>query len=262
MRTKLMTGVTWSAISLAALATAGTASAQQGPLVVADNDAKDIITITATRVEQRADEVPAVVSVLDAQKIEDEMATDIKDLVRFEPGVSVRSSPGRFTAAGASTGRDGNSGFNIRGLEGNRVLMQVDGVRLPDAYSFGPEAQGRGDYVDLDLLKSVEILRGPASALYGSDGVAGAVNFITRDPADLIGDGHNFGIRARSSYSSADVSFANSLMATGKLGDWSAMVAYTRRDGHAQDNQGDVRTADANRTAPNPMDYGSIAWLG
>jgi len=55
------------------------------------------------------------------EDVEDVPATDIKDLVRFELGISVPNSPARFTAAGASTGRDGNSGFNIRGLEGNTV---------------------------------------------------------------------------------------------------------------------------------------------
>ncbi|MFN3287496.1 MAG: TonB-dependent receptor plug domain-containing protein, partial [Sphingomonadaceae bacterium] len=138
------------------------------------------ITVTAIRLPRAVIDVPATVTVIDAQRIEDELATDIKDLVRFEPGVSVRAQPARFTAALSSTGRDGNAGFTIRGLEGNRVLIQVDGIRLPDAFSFGAQSVGRGDYVDLDVLKSVEILRGPASALYGSDGLAGAVSFLTR----------------------------------------------------------------------------------
>lgn len=133
------------------------------------------LTVTATRTEKRADEVTATVTVVTRDQIEDELATDIKDLARYEAGVSVRNSPARFTAAGSSTGPAGNSGFNIRGIEGNRVLILVDGVRVPEAYSFGAQAMGRGGFVDLETIKSVEILRGPASALYGSDGVAGAV---------------------------------------------------------------------------------------
>ena len=141
--------------------------------------AAEIITVSATRHAEAISDVPATVSVISAEQIQNNFVTDIKDLVQYEPGVSVRSSPARFTAAGSSTGRDGNSGFNIRGLEGNRVLIISDGIRMPDSFSFGAQSVGRGDYLDMDTLKSVEILRGPASALYGSDGIAGAVSFIT-----------------------------------------------------------------------------------
>ena len=77
---------------------------------------------------------------------------------------------------------------------------------------FGAQSAGRGDYVDVDLLRSVEILRGPASALYGSDGVAGAVSFITKDPIDILGADDNFGGRARVTYSSADESLSESAL--------------------------------------------------
>ena len=160
-------------------------------------DMLDEVTVTAMRMESKIGDVPATVSIYSAERIETLLAQDIKDLIRFEPGVSVRSAPARFTAAGSSLGRDGNSGFNIRGLEGNRVLIQVDGVRTPDAYSFGAQSVGRGDYVDLDILKSVEIVRGPASALYGSDGLAGSVSFITKDPADLLDADRNWSLGAR-----------------------------------------------------------------
>src|SRR3546814_10509902 len=103
----------------------------------------------------------------------------------FEPGVSVQRQPARFGAALGATGRAGNESFNIRGIGGNRVLIQVDGVRVPDGFSFGAQASGRGDYVDLGLIKSVEILRGPSSALYGSDGLAGAVSRSEEHTSEL-----------------------------------------------------------------------------
>lgn len=234
------------------------AHAQQFALVQSDE-----VTVTATRNEERVDNVPATVSVITDEEIEENLAGDIKDLVRFEPGVSVRRQPARFSAAGSSTGRDGSSGFNIRGLDGNRVLIQVDGVRLPDAYSFGPALSfGRGDFVDLDLMRSVEILRGPSSALYGSDGLAGAVSFTLREPGDLLDSGDVFGGRARVTYSSADESWAESLIGAARAGDWSAMLAYTRRDGHEMDNQGDDNSLNAARTAPNPIDSESNSALG
>ncbi len=221
------------------------------------------ITVTATRTEKKIEDVPATVTVVTAEDMADDMVEDIKDLVRFEPGVSVKRAPTRFTATGSgSDARAGNSGFNIRGLDGNRVLIQIDGIRVPDAYSFGGQSTGRGDYVDLGLLKSVEILRGPASALYGSDGLAGAVSFVTADPVDVLGKERSFGGSARESYDSADDQYSESVMLAGRSGAWSALVAYTRRDGHEIDNKGTIDTADATRTTPNPQDTASNALLG
>lgn len=119
------------------------------------------ITVIATRAPEKVEDVPATVTVKTDEQIADEMASDIKDLVRFEPGVSVRQSPSRFGAALGVTGRDGASSFNIRGLDGNRVLIQVDGVRVPDGFEFGAQAAGRGGYVDLGLVKSVEFCAVP-----------------------------------------------------------------------------------------------------
>ncbi|PEQ13848.1 TonB-dependent receptor [Novosphingobium sp. PC22D] len=220
------------------------------------------IVVTATRTPVRIEDVPATVSVKSSEEIADEMATDIKDLVRFEPGVSVQRQPARFGAALGSTGRDGNAGFNIRGIGGNRVLIQVDGVRVPDGFSFGAQASGRGDYVDLGLIKSVEILRGPSSALYGSDGLAGAVSFITADPADFLDANERIGGFVRASYASADQEFAETAILAGRFGEWSMMAAYTRRDFEELDNKGTVGGTGAARTKPNPQDGRSDAVLG
>jgi hemoglobin/transferrin/lactoferrin receptor protein len=221
----------------------------------------DRVTVTATRSEKKLQDAPVTASVISDQDIEDGLVKDIKDLVRFEPGVSVRRAPVRFTAAGASTGRDGNAGFNIRGLEGNRVLVLVDGVRVPDGYAFGAQNMGRGDYVDLDTLKSVEIVRGPASALYGSDGLAGSVNYFTKDPSDLLKNGKAFSLRGRVGYASADESWTESLVAAGQSGSWEGLIAYTRRDGEGQKTAGTNDSANTDRTTANPEDNQSNAVL-
>ncbi len=127
-------------------------------------------------------------------------------------------------------------------------------------------------------MKSIEILRGPASALYGSDGVAGAVAFTTRDPADLLRAGQNFGARARVGYNSADEGLTKSLLLTGRSGAFSGLLAWTGRDSQETDNQGN-RTGEevqsvlvagiptpsyiySSRTLPNPQEITSDAWLG
>ena len=257
-----------SAIRLAAgtalsLALAATAT----PVFAQDNDGdywaqrKSQIVVTATRTAVKAEDTPVTVTVKSDEQIADELVTDIRDLVRFEPGVSVQRQPARFGAALGATGRAGNESFNIRGIGGNRVLIQVDGVHVPDGFSFGAQASGRGDYVDLGLIKSVEILRGPSSALYGSDGLAGAVSFITADPADFVEEGKSVGGLLRAAYSSADKEFSETAILAGRSGDWSAMAAYTRRDYQELDNQGTVGGTGAARTRPNPQDGRSDAAL-
>jgi hemoglobin/transferrin/lactoferrin receptor protein len=219
------------------------------------------ITVVGTRTQRRVDNVPASVSVITAQIIENDLVTDIKDLIRFEPGVSVPTSPARFSAALSGAGRDGNSGFTIRGMGGNRVLIIQDGVRVPDGFAFGAQAVGRGGYNDLDLVKSVEILRGPASALYGSDGIAGAVSFTSKDPSDFIASGENFGARARVGYNSADDGWTEGLALAGRTGSLSGLLAYTRRDAHETENMAEVGGIGSARTQANPQEFASNAVL-
>jgi hemoglobin/transferrin/lactoferrin receptor protein len=218
------------------------------------------ITVTATRTPVLQEEAPATVTIITDQDIADQLATDIKDLIRFEPGVSVRRAPARFGAAIGATGRARNEGFTVRGIGGNRVLVQVDGIRAPQGFSFGPQDAGRGGFADVSLVKQVEILRGPASALYGSDGLAGAISFVTSDPVDIIA-GASIGGFVTSQYSSDDNEFAQTATLAGQTGNWSAMLAYTRRDFSELDNQGTTGGTGPTRTAPNPQDGRSDAVL-
>ncbi len=260
MRSLLMISVGLTALAAAAPAIAAPAVEDHAidlnePVRVAP------VTVVGTRTERRVDEVPASVSVITAEDIETNLVTDIKDLIRFEPGVSVPTSPARFSAALSGAGRDGNSGFTIRGMGGNRVLIVQDGVRVPDGFAFGAQSVGRGGYNDLDLVKSVEILRGPASALYGSDGIAGAVSFTSKDPADFIDAGRNFGARARVGYNSADEGWTEGLALAGRSGAFSGLLAYTRRDAQETENMAETGGVGAARTQPNPQDFASNAVL-
>ena len=219
------------------------------------------ITVTATRTPVLQEEAPATVTIITDEEIADQLATDIKDLMRFEPGVTVRRAPARFGAAIGSTGRGRNEDIAIRGIGGNRVLIQVDGIRSPQGFSFGPQDAGRGGFADVSLVKQVEILRGPASALYGSDGLAGAVSFVTADPVDLI-KGESLGGFGTSQYSSDDNEFARTATLAGRTGDLSAMIAYSRRDFDELANRGTNTGTGPSRTAPNPQDGTSDAVLG
>jgi hemoglobin/transferrin/lactoferrin receptor protein len=288
MRTLLLSaGLAALTVAAAPAALAQTPAAIAVAASAEDPSQLPAVTVLATRTETRVDEAPATVTVFTDRDIEAMLATDIKDLVRFEPGVSVVSQPARFGAALGTAGRAGNEGFTIRGLGGDRVLMVVDGTRIPDGFVFGAQSVGRGGYADLDLMRSVEILRGPASALYGSDGVAGAVSFTTRDPADLIRAGETFGFRARVGYNSADEGLTKSAVFAGRRGAFSAMLAWTGRDASETETQGPVTGEETVlipvaapppaapgttilvpgfnyglRTIANPQEISSNAWLG
>ncbi len=245
-----------------ALPTVSFAQVADGPLFEeAEEGRKGQITVTATRTPVMLEEAPATITVITDEEIADQLATDLRDLVRFEPGVTVRRAPARFGAALGSTGRARNEDFVIRGIGGNRVLIQVDGIRSPQGFSFGAQDVGRAGSTDVSLVKQVEILRGPASALYGSDGLAGAISFTTADPVDLQGD-DSLGGFARSQYSSEDNEFANTVTLAAQSGDISGFIAYTRRDFSELENQGEIGGTGSTRTLPNPTDGSSNAVLG
>ena len=167
------------------------------------------VVVSGSRSEQFSDDLPLSTDVLGDRQMEREQVKDIRDVARDLPNVSVRHAPARFAVTGPanSTGRDGNAGFTIRGLGGNRVLMLVDGIRVPHSYAFGGNAFGR-DYLSLDLVKRVEVVRGAASALYGSDAMGGLVHFITYEPADFLvsdtGVQRAFGGRVAAAWSGDD----------------------------------------------------------
>lgn len=245
------------ATAVAALAAALPASAEDS----AATAAVDPLIVTATRSEKAVDDLPVSATVITSEQIEDRLVTDFKDLTKYEPGVSVRSAPARFNAAGVGVGRDGNAGFNIRGLEGNRVLIQVDGIRVPDAFDFGAQFVGRGGYGDLGLVKSVEIVRGPASALYGSDGLAGSVSFFTKDPSDVLKGDRDFAAEARAGYGSADESTYGSVLFAGRVGAWSGLVSYGRREASETETKGSIGGTGLTRTEANPQSFESTSVL-
>lgn len=217
------------------------------------------IVISASRYEQAKDDIPVTMNVVTAQDIEDKQIGDIKDLIADMPNVSVKHAPARFRIAGqpSSTGRDGNNGFSIRGLGGNRVLMLADGIRLPRSYTNGNTSFGR-DTLSLDLLKRVEIIRGPSSVLYGSDGIAGLVNFITYEPSDFLTDdagvAKTLGGKYSLGWSGADQGVTGAVTLAGRASDtleW--LVTATAASAQALDNMGTNDAANASRTRPNPQ---------
>ena len=203
---------------------------------------EETITVVGTRTERSFGEVAATVSVTTAEDIERRVARNIADLVRFEPGVTV-----------AGGGRFGFDGFSIRGIGGNRVLTVVDGVRVPDEFSFGPFLSARRDFVDVDSLSRAEIARGPISALYGSDALGGVVAFTTKAPADYLDADRRRHVEFKAGHTGADDSVVGAVTAAAGGERLATMVHYADRQGHARDNGGDAGGTGPTRERPDPQ---------
>lgn len=202
------------------------------------------MTISATRQEQAVDSVPSTVTVHEREELDRQNVNTIRELVRYEPGVSV---------GGAGT-RSGNSGYNIRGIDGDRILTQVDGVEVPDNFFNGPYAKTRRNYVDPEIVKRVEIIRGPASALYGSSAIGGAVSYFTLDPDDIIKPGQDVGARLKTGYSSADESWLTSGTVAGRVQDFDGLLHLSQRNGHEMESHSGNNATGLARTGANPED--------
>ncbi|MBS3965276.1 MAG: TonB-dependent hemoglobin/transferrin/lactoferrin family receptor [Methylomonas sp.] len=188
---------------------------------------------------------PGTQSVIDAATIEQRMIRNLKDLIRYEPGVNVGNDPQRF----------GASGITIRGLGGNRVLMQVDGVRLPEAFRIGSFSNATRNMVDMDALKAVEIVRGTGSAYYGGDAMGGSVNFVTKDPTDYLKVfGNDYYGSAKLNYNTTDNGLVQTATLAGALDNWESMVLFTHSQSNETDNMGTNDSLGGSRTTPSPQD--------
>ena len=206
----------------------------------------ETVTVYARRITPVA-RVAATVTVVDAARIETTLATDLRELVRYEPGLTVRSDPFRF----------GLDTVSIRGLGGNRVAVEIDGVPAAGGFAVGSYADSGRAFLDTAFVERVEFLRGPASSLYGSEAIGGVLAMTTLTPGALLGtrEGHatQHAIRTQAGVDSEDGGWHGALVATG-AGESSAWVAgYAHRRGGAIDTAAEVE--------PNPRRYTSDAVL-
>lgn len=171
------------------------------PQLHAEIDAKsydDVVVVSGTKTPQAYSDVSTSISKISSDEFEKNMASDIKQAVKYLPGVEAEGS-----------GRFGLSGFNIRGMNGSRVKIMVDGVQQPVGYNPGAGEQRKyPNAIEVDTLATIEVNKGASSTLFGSDAVAGAVVMRTKNPDDVLitdGNEHRFGIKT--GYSSADENF-------------------------------------------------------
>ncbi|MDU8924933.1 TonB-dependent hemoglobin/transferrin/lactoferrin family receptor [Pasteurellaceae bacterium LIM206] len=170
-----------------------------------------------------------------AKALEKQQVQDSKDLVRYETGITV-----------VENGRFGNSGFAIRGVDENRVAIQIDGLAQAEAISsqgFKELFEGYGNFnntrnsAEIETLKQVTIRKGADSIKTGSGSLGGSVSFETKDARDyLLEKNYHFGYKR--GYSTADNQNLESLSFAGRYKWFDVLVVDTHRKGHEIENYG------------------------
>lgn len=136
----------------------------------------EVITVVAHRQPRQLSEVAGTVTIINEDDLQRDLVINAADLVRYQPGVELDDDSSRF----------GNSGFRIRGIGGNRTAVVIDQVPVADYFAVGSYSDtGRG-LLELGLASRVEILRGPASTMYGSKALGGVVAVHLLDAEDVL----------------------------------------------------------------------------
>jgi vitamin B12 transporter len=157
-------GARASAVALLALPLlAGLAFAQSGP---GAPPRIDPVVVTATRTPQPLADLVADVTVIGPEEIARSGAQSLTELLQRQPGVEITQNGGP-----AST-----SGVFLRGANRGQTLVLIDGVRLGSSTVGATSLEA----IPLDLIERIEVLRGPASAVYGSDAIGGVIQVFTR----------------------------------------------------------------------------------
>ncbi|HIF9500239.1 TPA: TonB-dependent hemoglobin/transferrin/lactoferrin family receptor [Photobacterium damselae] len=208
----------------------------------------DEVVVSGTRSEQSVKNIPSTVSKVTAEQMEKNLATDVKQALKYEPGVTVN---GR--------GRFGMQDFTIRGMSGNRVKMLIDGVEQPISYNPGADVMRKNsNTIEVDTLTAIEINKGPSSSLYGSDALGGTVFLRTKNPEDMLDAGDDSHVGVTSGYSSADKQYKLGFEVANRTGDLESMLIYTYRNGHETDTYyKDSNEIGNARKAANPFDIAS-----
>jgi len=195
-------------------------------------------------------------TVVTAEDLERRNVTEMGGIVRYLPLIS---APAAASGSGSVWDGSGNTGYNIRGLEGNRVSLELDGISLPDAApkpdgnTLNAFATGR-DYFDPETFREVRIDSGTTAASGANPGLGGGVAFITKSPEDYLGEGKDHYVAYKYGRATADRSNAHTLTGAARIGaNLQGLAVYVHRDGEQTDSRG--------TTPVNPDDWHSNALL-
>ncbi|HEY9914916.1 TPA: TonB-dependent hemoglobin/transferrin/lactoferrin family receptor [Neisseria meningitidis] len=204
------------------------------PVFAADEAATETTPVKAevkaVRVKGQRN-APAAVERVNLNRIKQEMIRDNKDLVRYSTDVGLSDS-GRH-----------QKGFAVRGVEGNRVGVSIDGVNLPDSEENSLYAR-YGNFnssrlsIDPELVRNIEIVKGADSFNTGSGALGGGVNYQTLQGRDLLLDDRQFGVMMKNGYSTRNREWTNTLGFGVSNDRVDAALLYSQRRGHETESAG------------------------
>lgn len=146
-------------------------------LIAAEDRSVQEIVVTASGFEQKITDAPASISVISQEEIMTRPHVNLLDMLKYQEGVDI----------GTSRDKTGQGSVSMRGLTGEYTLYLIDGKRQNnhgDIYpnNFGGNAFGH--MPPAESIERIEVIRGPASTLYGADALGGVINIITKKVAD------------------------------------------------------------------------------
>lgn len=185
------------------------------------------MTVVGSKAERPIWSVAGQVDVFDQVDLEWLQLQDFADVSRYVPALETDFKSGRF----------GATGLSIRGIGGNRVALERDGVPLPQQFDVGGFADSGRLALDPAITKRVEVLHGPASVLYGSDAIAGVVVITSVDGKDLVADNQGQYIGGKAGYYGVNNSLSTGLTYAWAKDRDSLVLTVNRQKGHGMDNK-------------------------
>lgn len=216
----------------------------------AEEASLDTITVNSNAYEVKTTQIKKTRKV-----IQEELVSDNYDLVRYATDVGISDNGRR------------NKGFAMRGVEGNRVGISVDGVNLPDSEENSLYAR-YGNFnssrlsIDPELVQGIDIMRGADSFNSGSGAIGGSVNYRTLGADDIILPNQKWGILLKNGYASKNSEWTHTLGAAYKDDKFDATLLYSYRNGHEMKSNGNGKDIVGNaRGIPDPSHHKNHSYL-
>ncbi len=209
------------------------------------------VVVVASKSPRPIQDVAGTVHVITAEDQQRSVAQNLDQVLRYQPALNVERSGSRF----------GATGVNIRGIGGNRVAIEIDGVPVRDQFDVGSFSNAGRDLVETGLIRRIEILNGPASTLYGSDALGGIVAITTWDAHSLLEGSKRFwSADLNAGYHGEDNSYSWSVLSAAVNGNFGVIAGVNRRHGQELDNQADETFAEDPQDWDSISGYMQLAW--